>query len=245
MTDKVALVTGASSGIGRATAFKLAENGYNVALASRSEDKLWGVVDDIESETDVRSIAVPTDVTDEIAVEEMITEVVDEFGHLDAVVNNAGLAWSGEVESMPTDHYKNTMDVNCDGMFYTARAAIPHLKQSKGNIVFIGSIAGKYPRGGNPVYAASKWWTRGFALSLSAQIGDEGVGVTVINPSEVRTDFNSEDGTAFEETFEEGNVSEPEDIADAVFYALNQQDRNTVAELDLYRRDKLGDTELG
>ncbi|WP_369335088.1 SDR family oxidoreductase [Halobellus inordinatus] len=245
MGEKVTLVTGASSGIGRATASALAENGHSVALASRSEDELQRIVDDIETETEAEAIAIPTDVTEESQVEAMIQAVVDEFGRLDAVVSNAGLALSGDVESMPTDHYKTMMGVNCDGMFYTARAAIPHLRESSGTIVFTGSIAGKYPRGTSPVYAASKWWTRGFALSLSAQIGDEDIGVTVINPSEVRTNFNSQEGTAFEDAFEEGEVTEPGDVADAVIYALSQSNRNTVAELDLYRKDKLEDMELG
>ena len=245
MTDRVAIVTGASSGIGEATAITLAEDGYSVALASRSKDELQRIVDDIEAETDGQGIAVPTDVTDETQVDDLVDTTVDEFGQLDAVVSNAGLGYSDEVESMPTEHYQTTMDVNCGGSFFTARAALPHLKQTKGTIVFIGSFAGKHPRGGAPVYAASKWWTRGFALSLSAQVGDEGVGVTVINPSEVRTQFNAQTGTAFEDIYEEGTVSEPEDIADAVRYALDQPERNTVAELDLYRRDKLEDAELG
>ncbi|RLM57577.1 SDR family NAD(P)-dependent oxidoreductase [Halobellus sp. Atlit-31R] len=245
MTANASLVTGASSGIGRATAIELAANGYDVALTSRSDAELRDLADEIEANTESRAIAIPTDVTDESQVDAMLEETVAEFGRLDAVVSNAGLGLSGDVESMPTEHYETMMGVNCDGMFYTARGAIPHLRETRGNIVFTGSIAGKYPRGTSPVYAATKWWTRGFALSLAAQIGDEDIGITVINPSEVRTNFNEQEGTAFEDAFEEGAVSEPADVADAVVYALSQSERNTVAELDLYRRDKLEDMELG
>jgi NADP-dependent 3-hydroxy acid dehydrogenase YdfG len=245
LNGKKALITGASSGIGKATAEKLAEEGVDVALASRTREKLEEIGQNIEEEYDVETFVRPTDVTDELQVEEMVEETVEEFGRLDIVFNNAGLAMTGEIEDMPTEHYRKTMDVNVDGMFFTARAVIPHLKESEGNLIFTGSIAGKYPRGGNPLYAASKWWTRGFALSLSSQIGDENVAVTVINPSEVRTDFNSEEGEAFEKTFEKGEVTEPEDIAESVVYAARQEDRNNAAEIDLYRRDKLGDTHLG
>ncbi|MDY6777033.1 MAG: SDR family oxidoreductase [Candidatus Nanohaloarchaea archaeon] len=242
---RAALITGASSGIGRATAEKLASHGVDVALAARSENKLARLAADIQDEYGVETLAVPTDVTEVGEVETMVEETVSTFGHLDIVVNNAGLTWSGDVEDMPDKHYENTMGVNVDGMFFTAREAIPHLKESGGNLVFLGSIAGKYPRGTNPVYAGTKWWTRGFALSLAAQLGSSGVGVTVVNPAEVRTDFNSEEGTAFQEAFEEGEVSEPEDVAEAIVYAVRQESRNTVAELDLYRRDKLEEMELG
>lgn len=240
-----ALVTGASSGIGKASAKKLAENGVNVAVASRSRDELKELSERLEDEHGVTTAVIPTDVKEEDEVSEMMDRAVEELGALDIVLNNAGLARTGDIEEMPTEHYRDTMGVNCDGMFFTAREAIPHLKETGGNLIFIGSIAGQYPRGGNPLYAATKWWTRGFALSLSAQIGDEDVAVSVINPSEVRTDFNSEEGEAFEETFEKGEVTEPEDIAEAVVYAARQEDRNTAAEIDLYRKDKLGDMHLG
>jgi short-subunit dehydrogenase len=89
------------------------------------------------------------------------------------------------------------------------------------------------------VYAATKWWLRGFAHSVAAQVGDAGVGVSVVNPSEVRTEFGSEEGDPFEERFDAGEVTEPEEVADAIVFAA-RQDRSTVQELDLYRRDKFG-----
>jgi NADP-dependent 3-hydroxy acid dehydrogenase YdfG len=242
---KTALVTGASSGIGKATVHRLAEEGVNIVLASRSREELEQTAQKIEEKHEVETLVAPTDVTEYEQVEEMIDSAVDEFGALDIVVNNAGLAMTGDIEEMPVDHYETTNGVNIDGMFYTAKEALPHVKETEGNIVFLGSIAGQYPRGPNPVYAASKAWTISFAKSLSAQVGDEGVAVTVVNPSEVRTDFNSEEGTAFRDAFEEGSVSEPEDIADAIYFAVSQQKINTAEQIDLYRRDKLKDMELG
>lgn len=245
LDGKTAIVTGASSGIGKATAHRLAEEGAAVVLASRSQDELEDIAENIEEKYNVEALPVPTDVTSESQVENLFQETEEEFGEIDIVVSNAGLAMTGEIEGMPTEHYEKNNDVNIDGMFYVARESIPHVKETEGNIIFLGSIAGKYPRGGNPVYAASKAWTISFAKSLSTQIGDEGVAVTVVNPSEVRTDFNSEEGTAFKETFEEGSVTEPESIADGIIYAARQDVTNNVEELNLYRRDKLGDMHLG
>lgn len=245
LDNKTAIITGASSGIGKATAHRLAEENANVVLASRNEEKLQEIANEIESNYNVEALIVATDVTKEEQIENLFKKTEEIFGKVDIVVSNAGLAYSGEIENMPTEHYEKTNAVNIDGMFYVARESISYLKETEGNLIFLGSIAGQYPRGTNPVYAASKWWTRGFARSLSAQIGDKGVAVTVVNPSEVRTDFNSEEGTAFKEEFEEGSVTEPEQIADGILFALKQDHNNTVAELDLYRRDKLGDMELG
>ena len=127
------------------------------------------------------------------------------------------------------------MDVNVDGTFLATRAALPLLEETDGNLVCIGSFAGQYPRPSNPVYAATKWWVRGFALSVAAAVGEEGVAVSVINPSEVRTEFG--DDESFNERFAEGEVTEPVEIAEAVAFAARQEN-STVSELDLYRRDK-------
>jgi len=88
------------------------------------------------------------------------------------------------------------------------------------------------------VYAATKWWVRGFALSLEGAVGDDGVAVTVVNPTEVRTEFGSETDDPLAERYDPGEVTEPEDVADAIAFAAAQRPPNTVSELDLYRRDK-------
>ncbi|SDF20881.1 SDR family oxidoreductase [Halorientalis regularis] len=231
-----AVVTGASAGIGRATAHALAREGANVVLAARSEDRLDDIAATVRDEYDTAALVVPTDVTDEDAVAALIDATVEEFGGLDVLVNNAGLARGGPIEDMSTEQYRTMMDTNVDGMFFAARAAIPHLRDSGGTLVFLGSFAGEYPRPSNPVYAASKWWTRGFAKSLSAQVGDD-FAVTVVNPAEVRTEFGYEEGTPFEERFDEGEASEPAEIAEAIVFAAKQSP-SMAAEIDLYRRDK-------
>lgn len=241
LDEKVALVTGASSGIGRETAKALAEEGADIALASRSQTELEELAEILRSEYNVETTVAPTDVTESKQVDNMVEKTVSDLGGLDIVVNNAGLARGDDVEELSNEQYDNMMDVNCDGMFYTARAALPHLKESSGNLIFLGSIAGQYPRPGNPIYSATKWWTRGLALSLSASAGGEGVAVTVVNPSEVRTNFAGQESEEFKSRFKEGEVTEPEHIADSIVFAAKQEDPNTLNEMDIYRQDKLGD----
>ncbi|WP_251328496.1 SDR family oxidoreductase [Haloplanus pelagicus] len=237
LEDSATVVTGASAGIGEATAHELASRGARVALAARSEDHLESIAAELEAEYGVETLVVPTDVRDESAVESLIETVVDAFGGLDVLVNNAGLGRGGEVADLSTEEYRTMMDTNVDGTFFATRAALPHLSASAGNLIFVGSFAGQYPRPSNPVYAATKWWVRGFAHSVEAQVGADGVGVTVVNPTEVRTEFGSEEGDAFTERFEPGEVSEPAEIADAIGFAA-AQNHSTVHEIDVYRRDK-------
>ena len=239
-TDDTVLVTGASSGIGAATVRRVAEDGADVALLARSEDRLRNLAEEVGDDFGVETHVVPADVRDSAEVAAAIESTVETLGPLTGVVVNAGLARGSDIESMTDDDFLTMQRVNTEGAFYTARESLPALREQSGNIVFIGSFAGKYPRPFNPVYAATKWWVRGFAMSLAAQVGDDDVGVTVVNPSEVRTQFESADGTPFEDVFEEGEVTEPDEVADAIAFALSQEPPTTINELDVYRRDKFG-----
>ena len=240
LDGRTAIVTGASSGIGAATCRTLAADGANVVLAARSEDRLKELAAEIDADHGVDTLVVPTDVREEAAIDALIEETVDRFGRLDILVNNAGLARGGDVETMTTGEYETMQATNIDGMFYATRAAIPHVRETEGHLIFLGSFAGQYPRSYNAVYAASKWWTRGFAKSVAAQVGDDAVGVTVVNPGAVRTEFESADGRAFEDVFEAGEASEPEEVADAIAFAATREG-SSVSEIDINNRSKFAD----
>lgn len=231
----VALVTGASRGIGAASARALAAAGADVVLAARSEDRLEDVAAEIESEHGVRAVAAPTDVRDPEAVAATVDAAVDELGRLDALVSNAGLTGEGydeRLEETSIEEFRRVTEVNVFGTFYATRAALPHLRETNGTLVFVGSSAGKLPRPGAAVYAASKWWTRGFALSVQAHAGQDGVAVSLISPTAVRTRMWDE--------LSRGEAAEPEEVAALVVAAASQPPHSTLSEVDLFRRDLLG-----
>ncbi|WP_306054066.1 SDR family oxidoreductase [Natronococcus wangiae] len=241
LEQQTAIVTGASSGIGAATCRAFAAAGANVALAARSEDDLEALADELETNHGVETLVVPTNVREEDDVDALVEETVDRFGGLDILVNNAGLSRGSEIAEMTTDEYETMQETNVDGVFYATRAAIPHVRERGGHLIFVGSFAGQYPRSFNPIYAATKWWVRGFAKSVAAQVGDAGVGVTVVNPAEVRSEFETTDGRTFAEAFDANEASEPEEVAAAVRFAACQ-DHSSVSELDINRRDKFADS---
>lgn len=245
LSEETALVTGASAGIGRETARVLARDGATVALAARREDRLEALAGEIETEFDTETLVCPTDVTDEQAVDRTLDRTLDEFGGLDIVVNNAGIIRFGDVENLETEKYRQVMDVNCDGTFFVTRASIPHLRESAGTLIFVGSFAGEYPRPGQPVYAASKWWTRGFALSIAGDLGEDDVAVTVVNPTEVRTEIGIQDDRPAHERFDPAQSAEPEEVAEAIVFAARQEPPNVITELDFYRRDKFASFRRG
>lgn len=241
LEGKTALITGASSGIGRETARSLACEGANVVLAARRENRLVELAEEIESEHGVETLVVPTDVSVEKEIVEMVDRATDRFGELDVVVSNAAVGpIHGAPDTIPTEEFLNLMAVNVNGMYFTARSALPSLRESMGNLIFVGSFGGLHPRPNIPIYAASKWWTRGFAQSLAATVGGDGVGVSIINPATTRTGITIGDSTA-EELKAPGEATEPETIADAITFMAQQSNPAYIAQLDLFYRDKLSE----
>jgi NADP-dependent 3-hydroxy acid dehydrogenase YdfG len=236
LDGRVAFVTGASAGIGEATARALAADGADVALVARRGDALAEVAADLEDDYGVETLALPTDVREYGAVVDAVEATVDAFGGLDVVVNNAGTtgaSFDERVEELPVENFHRVMEVNVYGMYYATVAALPYLRESNGNLVFVGSSAGKLPRPGAPIYAASKWWTRGFALSIEAHAGQDGVGVTLVNPTAVRTQM-------WRDELDPGEAAEPEEVGAVIAFAARQASYTTLSEVDLYRRDLLG-----
>lgn len=236
LEGRVAFVTGASAGIGEAIARALASDGSDVALVARRGEVLSALADGLEDDYGVDALALPTDVRDHEAVAAAVDATVEEFGRLDIVVNNAGMNSEGfeeRLEEMSIPNFQQLMEVNVFGMYYVTHAALPHLRESKGNLVFIGSSAAKLPRPGAPVYAGSKWWTRGFALSVEGHAGQDGVAVTLVNPTAVRTQM-------WRDELAPGEAAEPEEVAAVVAFAAGQEPHTALSEVDLFRRDLLG-----
>jgi hypothetical protein len=236
----VALVTGASRGIGAATAEALAADRFAVVLAARGERGLEAVAEDIADAHDVAVHTVPTDVTDADAVQSLVDATLERFGRLDVAVVNAG---TGErrnlpLADLPLEEYRRVRATNIDGAFYTTRAVLDPLRETEGTLVFVGSYKGKYPSTSTPVYAASKWWLRGFVKSVAGRAGPDGVAVSLVNPSGVPTEFAREAReTTNAERLDPDSVISAGDVAEAIRTAVGQDAPGAVTELDLFRRD--------
>jgi len=212
------LITGASTGIGAATARAAADRGWNLALAARTADKLEALAEEIGD----RAIAVACDVTDYASQERAVAAAVERFGGLDAVFANAGRPGApGGFSEGDVDAWRSVIEVNVLGAAYTVRAALPALKASRGHVLFTGSVAGRRTLPGS-MYAASKWAVSAIGYSLREEVRGTGIRVTLLEPGMVDTPF-------FDEP--KPDALRPEDVASAAIYALEQPSTVDVHEL--------------
>ena len=183
---KVVIVTGASSGIGRATALEFAKEGAKLALVARNEKRLREVRDKIPGKAGYFIC----DVTDRKRVFETARKVEKKFGRIDVLVNNAGYGTVGKVADSPFSEFQSVMDTNYFGTVNFTQAVLPKmLKQKAGWIINISSVAGKIGTPENSAYAASKFAIRGFSESLRYEIESKNISVTIVNPAMTETDF--------------------------------------------------------
>lgn len=218
------LITGASSGIGAATARAAAKAGWNVALLARSQDKL----SDLAGELGDCALALPCDVTDRDAVAKAVADTVAKFGGLEAVFANAGKGVEHPgVENGRPDEWHDMIHLNVMAVPYTAHAALPHLRKAKGQFIVTGSKAGRDHMKGS-IYSATKWFIHGFAGNLAEEMREWGGRCTVISPGMVNTEFFDE---------EKPTKLQPKDVADAVVFALEQPDTSCVREIHLMPND--------
>ncbi|HEJ7611264.1 TPA: SDR family oxidoreductase [Staphylococcus aureus] len=223
LTDKVAVVTGAGSGIGEAIATLLHEEGAKVVLAGRNKEKLQNVANQL-SQDSVK--VVPTDVTNKEEVDELIKIAQQTFGGLDIVINSAGQMLSSKITDYQVDEWDSMIDVNIKGILYTAQAALPTmLEQSSGHLINIASISGFEVTKSSTIYSATKAAVHTITQGLEKELAKTGVKVTSISPGMVDTAITA----AYNPT--DRKKLEPQDIAEAVLYALTQPKHVNVNEI--------------
>jgi NADP-dependent 3-hydroxy acid dehydrogenase YdfG len=209
-SDRVLLITGASTGIGAATARAAAAEGYRVALGARSEERLEALAEDLGPE---RALAQRCDVTDWDDQQAFVAATLERFGRLDAVFANAGFGAKRGFLEETVEHWRAMIDTNVLGVALTIRAALPHLReQNAGHFLITGSVAGRRALPGS-LYSATKWAVTAMGEALRQELAETDVKVTLIEPGMVDTPF-------FEDR--PSGALEPDDIARAVLYALSQ-----------------------
>jgi NADP-dependent 3-hydroxy acid dehydrogenase YdfG len=210
MSDPVFLITGASSGIGAATARAAAGAGYRLVLAARSVDRLSSLADDLGGED--RALAVQCDVTEWEQQEAMVQTAVDRFGRLDVAFANAGFGAARSFLGDTPEHWREMVLTNVYGVALTIRATMPALKESRGHLLLTGSLAGRRALPGS-LYSATKFAVTSMGEGARLELNDTGVRVTLIEPGMVDTPFFDTPG--------EGRL-EAEDVARTVMFAVSQ-----------------------
>jgi dehydrogenase/reductase SDR family member 7B len=235
MKDKVIIITGGSSGIGKALAAKFGGEGAKLVITGRKKDQLESAADELKS----NGIAVTAVVAD-ASVESDCARVVDitmkEYGRIDVLVNNAGISMRALFEDLQVEVFKKVMEVNFYGMVYTTKYALPHILRSQGSIVGIASVNGKRATPARSAYSASKFAMIGFLESLRSEVMDRGVHVLTVCPgftaSNIRKSALTATGRITGETpMDETEMMSAEDVADHVHHALIRRKRDVTLTL--------------
>lgn len=232
---KTIIVTGASSGIGEATAMKLAKEGANVIVSARRRDRLEKLKNKINDQDGGKAVVVEADVTKKEDWKNIVDTAKKEFNSIDGLINNAGLMPLSYVKNLHTDEWDTMVDVNVKGVMNGVAAVLPSMMdQKKGHIVNVASSAGRKIYPGGAVYCATKAAVRMFSEGLRMELAPNyNINVTSIEPGAVETELTD---TITDDEIKEGFVSklqdltplQAEDIAESIFYALNQPDRANI-----------------
>ncbi len=237
LDGKVAAVTGASSGIGEATALALAGAGAAVALGARRAERIDALASRIEGDGG-RAVAIETDVGDQAQAEAFVAGAHERLGRLDILVNNAGVMLLGPVQGADPDEWRRMIEVNCLGLLYCTRAALPLLgSDGGGHVVNVSSVAGRTAALGSAVYNLTKWGVVGFSEGLRQEALHSNVRVTLIEPGFVETELQGHNTNPMvvdamkKATDEIGEVLTAGDIAEAIRYAVTAPPRVNVNEI--------------
>ncbi len=232
LTDKVALITGASAGIGRACAVALAEEGAWLVLTARREERLAELADLVKTKGGEAAI-VAGDAREEDTARRAVAAAMERFGRLDIVVNNAGVGNYKNLVDTSAEDYDEMMDTNVRSTFlFTRHAVPPMLERGDGTVLMISSMAGVYGFGGEAVYCMTKFAQVGFAQALDRELRPQGIKVGVICPGGVKTEFALGKGRT-EESVAQSGMLDPEDVAGAVLLACTQSAGSRIIEIQM------------
>jgi len=226
--EKTVIVTGAGSGIGRATAIRFAEEGARVVLVGRTADTLAETAEQFpEDHTLIHTdnyLCVTCDISVQSQVQEMIKHTIDKFERIDVLVNNAGKATQGKITDLSAEDWRSAIDVNLNGTFYVSQAAMPHLIETKGSIVNVSSLSGMGGDWNMAAYNAAKAGVTNLTRTLALDHGPDGVRVNAVNPSVTKTSMTTaiQDNDSKTDKFLArcplGRLAAPEDIAAAITF---------------------------
>lgn len=232
---KVAVITGASSGLGQAAARLLADEGATVVLGARREDRIRALADELTRRGD-KALAVPTDVSRRDQVQRLVDSAVQAYGRIDVLINNAGLMPLSPLDRLKVDEWDRMIDVNLKGVLYGIAAALPHMQRQKsGHIINVSSVAGHKVRAGSTVYAATKHAVRALAEGLRQEVKPYNIRTTVISPgvvlSELPNTASEPDVSAgLQKLYGDLGIS-PDSFARAVVFAVSQPEDVDVNEI--------------
>jgi len=245
LQDKIALVTGASAGIGEATARALAAAGVKVALAARRTERLEKIATEISSDPD-RTVVCTMDVTSRQSVNAGVYTVLDRWGHIDILVNNAGIMPLSFIRNLKVDEWLQMVDVNINGVMYCTAAVLPSMLDRKsGHIVNISSVAGRRVLASGSVYCGTKFFVNAFSEGLRMELSPEdNIRVTIIEPamteSELRNTITDQNVLKRYESMKNMKILEADDIARAIVYAVSQPRHVNVNEILIRPTEQAG-----
>ena len=231
LNNKTALITGGSKGIGYGVAEALMKAGVNVAITSRSLTNAESAAAELEKNTNAKALGIKADVRNLVDQEEAVRHTIEKFGQLDYVIANAGIGHFGSITSLTDHDWRETIDTNLTGVFYSAKASVEALKDTQGYFISISSLAGTNFFAGGAAYNASKFGVTGFTQAMMLDLRNDGVSVSTIMPGSVSTHFNGHD--PHQESSDEAWKIQKEDIGELVVDLFKMNKRSLPSKVEI------------
>jgi len=229
-----ALITGASQGIGKATALLFARKGYNLVITARTKDRLESVAEEIRS-LGTQALAITTDVSDRSAVEALVNLGIERFSQIDVLINNAGVCMTAPMAKTTIEDWQKIINVNLWGYIYTINTLLPHfIARKQGKIINVGSFGGKIPLPNMTAYCTSKYAITGLTETLRIELEPQGIQVSGIHPSVTNSDFmeravfRDSDPEQMKQMLSSPLTSQPEDVAKAIWDAVKHSQAEVI-----------------